>query len=515
MKTRRQIAQELRNSASHIAYIREHPRHESNGEEYKFRRIEKEDCLKDAGPTHLTNFTKGLPHKEDGSLIDPDHYQKFVIGIQSGNPADFAQTPLGPVKLRDVNKDDKSHKHLKHLPDLNKHDCRCQEAKQDEKEKSGEAGQSKDKKDQDKNNQQCQCQRYTYLTEEQKDWCPDAKKYWYSQIAKNAENENGAKVRAWESAGAGMVFDLQGPDAQAVTMPPAPTLDSHELAAEMSEVYAMALLRDTHFKHFRKDGHPKDKKPETKLVEAKEVKENTYLKMYECKPERSIDEVIADLGAFKDEVSRLSEINPQNIFRGMAPGDDVGPYISQFMLIGNSGINSKDTAHAISDGLAAYGPIHADQRVRVAEPCKDYMTTYEAWLDVQNGADLRGAETYVENKQIKHKHEQGHRFITTPRDLATYVHYDALYEAYLNACLIMLGMGIPFDRGIPFQAADNIDRQQGFAHFGGPHILSLVTEVATRALKAVRYQKFNVHRRARPEAFGGLIDCYKNSGGVD
>jgi hypothetical protein len=32
-----------------------------------------------------------------------------------------------------------------------------------------------------------------------------------------------------------------------------------------------------------------------------------------------------------------------------------------------------------------------------------------------------------------------------------------------------------------------------------------VTEVATRALKAVWYEKWYVHRRLRPEAFGGLI----------
>ncbi|MEM8909030.1 MAG: vanadium-dependent haloperoxidase, partial [Bacteroidota bacterium] len=96
--------------------------------------------------------------------------------------------------------------------------------------------------------------------------------------------------------------------------------------------------------------------------------------------------------------------------------------------------------------------------------------------------------------------------IYTARDLATYVHYDALYEAYLNACLIMLGNGIPFDPGIPFQEPDNRDHQQGFAHFGGPHILSLVTEVATRALKAVRFQKFNVHRRCRPEVVAARIE---------
>src|SRR5262249_51657696 len=87
-------------------------------------------------------------------------------------------------------------------------------------------------------------------------------------------------------------------------------------------------------------------------------------------------------------------------------------------------------------------------------------------------------------------------------DLATYVHFDALYEAYLNACLILLDMGAPFDPGNPYTDSRT---QTGFGTFGGPHILSLVTEVATRALKAVWYQKWFVHRRLRPEAFGGLI----------
>ena len=45
----------------------------------------------------------------------------------------------------------------------------------------------------------------------------------------------------------------------------------------------------------------------------------------------------------------------------------------------------------------------------------------------------------------------------------------------------------------------------GFALWGGPHILSLVTEVATRALKAVRYQKFNIHLRLRPEALAARV----------
>ena len=68
-----------------------------------------------------------------------------------------------------------------------------------------------------------------------------------------------------------------------------------------------------------------------------------------------------------------------------------------------------------------------------------------------------------------------------------------------------MGKDISFNLGIPFQLQANIDHQQVFAHFAEPHILSLLTEVATRALKAVRYQKFNIHRRMRPEALAARL----------
>jgi hypothetical protein len=51
--------------------------------------------------------------------------------------------------------------------------------------------------------------------------------------------------------------------------------------------------------------------------------------------------------------------------------------------------------------------------------------------------------------------------------------------------------------------------QEGFGTYGGPHLLSLVTEVATRALKAQWFQKWFVHRRLRPEAFGGRIHAHQ------
>jgi hypothetical protein len=197
-------------------------------------------------------------------------------------------------------------------------------------------------------------------------------------------------------------------------------------------------------------------------------------------------------------------LSTQTAFRGITKGDDVGPYLSQFLLAGSKGLGG---IHDPADGFVQYGSIRIDQRVRVATPCKDYMEHWLEWLDVQNGADLRGRDSYLA-KTDAHT-SGGYRFITTPRDLATYVHHDALYEAYLNACLLLLANGIKFDPGIPFQVPDHLDHQQGFAHFGGPHILSLVTEVATRALKAVRYQKFNVHRRMRPEVLAGRLQKYQ------
>jgi len=281
-------------------------------------------------------------------------------------------------------------------------------------------------------------------------------------------------VRAWESQGAGLTFDLEGPDAQAVTMPPAPSLDSQELIAEMGEVYWMALCRDVPFAEWSSSpGLINDARESLK-------------RLWWFRRDRTL-QLNGMTDGLPESLARrriLSEdgVDPvplQLLFRGVAPGEQAGPYLSQFMLIGNAGVNPNDDAHTIDDGMIAYGAIRANQRVRVATEGQDYMQDWKEWLDVQNGADVRGRETYG----------SGYRFIATPRDLATYVHYDALYEAYLNACLILLGLGAPFDPGLPFQLADFKDKQQGFAQFGGPHILTLVTEVATRALKAVRFQK--------------------------
>ncbi len=312
---------------------------------------------------------------------------------------------------------------------------------------------------------------------------------WIGPYVKGLGKE--VPVRGWESQGAGLTFDLEGPDAQALTIPPAPSLDSQELIAEMGEIYWMALARDVPFANWGSDAT---------ITDARNSLKRLWWFRRDQTPNLTgaTDQLPSSLARRRILSEDGTDPVPlEKLFRGVGPGVQTGPYLSQFLLIGNRGLGA---AHAIADGYIAYGSIRADQRVRVTKVGTNYMRDFKDWLDVQNGADVRGTEAY----------DPGFRFMATPRDLATYVHYDALYEAYLNSCLILLGLGAPFDPGLPFLGPDYIDKQLGFAQFGGPHILTLVTEVATRALKAIRYQKYNIHRRLRPEALGGWMYQRRN-----
>ncbi len=326
------------------------------------------------------------------------------------------------------------------------------------------------------------------------------------------DKEVDVKWRGWESPRAGHVYELQGADPASVGMAPAPRVGSSELAAEMAEVYAMAILRDVPFTEICEGGRKK-LCPSTRNPGASELSAKQIAELLDKMPFYSGQNVKSSTPHNTDErgYNRFErrrragrgDLTPETLFRGSTKGAMAGPYISQFMLVGATSLACEgggaasypglDAAFDLQDGYIPYGSLIIDQRTLTHKNCLDYMTDWCSWLDVQNGADVRGADVFEEQR----------RFITTPRDLATYVHYDALYEAYLNAGLVMLAMGLPFSKGFP--EASPSGRRTPFATYGGPHVLSLVTEVATRCLKAVRRQKFNFHRRARPEAIGGRL----------
>ncbi|MGE0822692.1 MAG: vanadium-dependent haloperoxidase [Candidatus Binatia bacterium] len=249
---------------------------------------------------------------------------------------------------------------------------------------------------------------------------------------------------------AAYAFVLEGPDGHHLGTIPPPAFSSAEEASEMAELYWRALTRDVPFVNYSTD-------PLTQAA--------------------AVD--LSQFSVFRGPKS-VDVVTPDTLFRGNTPGDLIGPYISQFLW--------KDIP---------YGAQTIVQRYRVPVKENDFMTSYADWLNIQRGVAPTAAITF----------DSTTRYIGNGRDLGEYLHRDYSYQAFLNAALILLSLGAPaLDDANPYKTSA---KQGGFTTFGGPSILDLVARVALCALNAAWCQKWLVHRRLRPEAFGGRIHNHK------
>src|SRR5262249_42334798 len=132
-------------------------------------------------------------------------------------------------------------------------------------------------------------------------------------------------------------------------------------------------------------------------------------------------------------------------------------------------------------------------------PNIDFMTSFADWLTVQNGNVVGQIQV---DPQV--------RFRRNGRDLAAYTRVDVLYQAYFTAFLVLGTIGAPLNPGHPYHRAHV---ENGFGTFGGPDFAGTQGEIATKALNAVWYQKWNVHLRPRPEATGGQVHLIKTGQG--
>jgi hypothetical protein len=151
-----------------------------------------------------------------------------------------------------------------------------------------------------------------------------------------------------------------------------------------------------------------------------------------------------------------------------------------------------------------FGANQVSQQIRttrsIADGGRDYLTDFGSWLAVQNGIAPGLSDIF----------DPVPRYMRMGRDIGQWVHVDVLFQGYFQAFLVMSGtLGVPFDSGNPYSNSTN---QVGFGTFGGPHIATLLCEVATRALKAVWFQKWFVHRRLRPEVFAARVHQTVNMG---
>jgi hypothetical protein len=86
---------------------------------------------------------------------------------------------------------------------------------------------------------------------------------------------------------------------------------------------------------------------------------------------------------------------------------------------------------------------------------------------------------------------------------------DFVGQAFIDAGLMLLAFGLnALSPTNPYRTSLN---QSAQATFGGAELTDLLAHACEIALKAVYYQKWSVHRRLRPEAFGGLIHNMKTT----
>lgn len=416
----------------------------------------------------IGNFSKGLPHNIDGN-VGPKAYEMLVKALRKPNNLEESSgfpAPLGP--------DTSSHPvsytmATDHVPDA-----------------SGMPGDA------------------------------PVDQYFHVPLDGGAP----MKPRKWESPLGGLNSDITGPCIGGVSLPPAPSLGSSELAAEMAEVYAMALMRDIAFSDLQNPDCIVHSGDDITLSIGEIIQELGSLPWFNPEGTPHSSEMTPK-GEFQDclthqeerrRAARWDETGTYSIaslFRGSTVGAKTGTYLSQFMLQGGG----KDP----SLGLIPFGTQTIDQRSQPDNAKQDYMVRWFEWLDVQNGAKVPDVER-----------TEDRRFLTTLRDLAAYVHVDQLYQAYFNAALLVLGHkagpdGQMFDFGLPnsHPASDVHATREGFATWGGPHLLDLMASVSSRGLKIIRRQKFQIHRRARPEvlaarltmAYNGRLDALGTAGG--
>ncbi|MDT5268701.1 MAG: hypothetical protein QOH49_887 [Acidobacteriota bacterium] len=283
------------------------------------------------------------------------------------------------------------------------------------------------------------------------------------------------RQRRLQNPQAGYNFDLEGKDYHQlinrdtslpppvpIAFPSAFTFASPDEAVEIVENYWQALTRDVPFANYNSD-------PFIQSV-ANDLNK-PQIKQY-----------------YHGPLDPFGNVSPAVYSRGILPGDTAGPFLSQLLL--------RDIP---------YGQQTIPARIKVPLPNNptstvknDFMTQFSEWLTVQNGCTPTRETAFDSQK----------RFIRSGRDLAEYVHNDAIYQAYLNAALLLMlppkmgGLGARLDSNNPYL---RYCKQENFVEFGPSQLLTLIGEVSVRAHKAVWYQKWQVHRRLRPEEFGARV----------
>ena len=254
----------------------------------------------------------------------------------------------------------------------------------------------------------------------------------------------------------GLAFDTEGPDCMQYALPKPPKFASREAMGEIAENYWMALLRDVPFSDYAAT----------------------------LTAQKAAEHLTTFGGDFRGPKAG-GAVTTGTLFRGDLPGATVGPYLSQFMLW-DVPYGAQKTTAQVWFGFP---------------PHQDYLVDPIDYLKAQEG--------FVSSKPAP---LPGPLYMRSGREVSHYVHIDELFQGYLNACLLLItpvargGFGAALASGNPYTSSKT---QTGFGTLGEPNFKVVLAEISSRALKAVWYQKWFVHRRQRPEVFSARIHYQK------
>jgi hypothetical protein len=261
-------------------------------------------------------------------------------------------------------------------------------------------------------------------------------------------------------------------------------------AAEMVEVYAMALLRDLDFDVYNVPN------PDVQLA---------------------LDALNTFDTAFqgpKEKQGTRFRVTTRTLFRGNSPESLRGDYLSKFLLLRRPPLFASGCAPGTADIINAsifFGELAESLTVPQPNPAREFLLSWDDYVAVQN-------------RRIPKKYQpgdfKGRVVISNGRNLASLVHTDSLYQEYAFAVDVLTGGNYPRTPVSPYtnpQGMPGVHAQNegDGPTLGPPDAAGLVGAVALEAARLAWSQKYLIARRARPEVFGALVHKRKTGGGLD
>ena len=267
-----------------------------------------------------------------------------------------------------------------------------------------------------------------------------------------------------------LVFQIEGADSVVAASPfLPPSISSNGGAAEMVELYWEAFLRDVPFIDYGT---------------------NTL-----------IGEAVADMNRLTGYAGAGGPggVTRQNLFRYPFFGATDGPYVSQ-LLYQTHFFDGTKFVPQIRVHAQVADPNTGDVLDATVSPGVDFMTNLPEYVQVENGQGAISDNVFDNITP---------RFIRDVRGLGSLANSDSIFSIYFRAAIILAGLGIGISNNNPYTNI-HTTRITGFSTFSTAWLFGLLGAVEKAEAHAF-YQKWYVHRKLRPEAFGNLVDGVKNN----